>query len=149
MARYGKTHGMSNTPTYRSWKSMLERCTNRNHKYYFYYGGKGITVCSRWRHSFSSFLADMGVRPDGHTLDRKNGNKGYTKLNCRWASNSVQGRNRSNNHLITWRGKTKTMPEWAEILGIKRNSLASSICRQGVVKYFTNLERRTGKPLLV
>lgn len=77
------------TPTYGSWKSMHERCNNPKHKHYSDYGGRGITICKRW-HKFSAFIADMGERPSGMTLDRKNVNGNYNKRNCRWATSKEQ-----------------------------------------------------------
>lgn len=100
--RWGRfSHGQSATanrkgqasPTYRSWQAMKQRCTNPNHMSYPRYGGVGVTVCKRWM-TFDNFLADMGERPDGHTLDRKNGKRGYSKANCRWATNQTQFENK-------------------------------------------------------
>jgi hypothetical protein len=86
----GKYNG---TPTYQSWKAMWTRCTNPNAKDWYLYGERGIRVCARW-HIFENFLADMGERPVGLTLDRKNVDKNYTPTNCRWATRSTQAKNR-------------------------------------------------------
>jgi hypothetical protein len=88
------THGMFNTPTWRSWASMIQRCTNPARENYRYYGGRGIKVCDRWRRSFESFLADMGERPDGLTLERLENDGNYQPDNCVWASKSAQALNR-------------------------------------------------------
>jgi len=80
--------------TYRSWKKMRDRCTNVRHRHYSYYGGRGINVCERWLHSFANFLADMGERPLGTTLDRRENDGNYEPGNCRWATWSQQMRNR-------------------------------------------------------
>lgn len=82
------------SPTYSSWRSMLSRCNNSNATSYQYYGGRGITVCERWLHSFENFLADMGPRPDGMTLDRENTNGSYAADNCRWSTPKQQANNR-------------------------------------------------------
>jgi hypothetical protein len=93
MGKANKTHGMCHTPTYRTWKGVLQRCGNPNHVHYEKYGGRGIKVCDRWC-SFAKFFEDMGSRPLGKTLDRKNVNRGYSKRNCRWATLEEQANNR-------------------------------------------------------
>jgi len=82
------------TPTYFSWMNMIQRCTNPKAPGYPYYGGHGIAVCKRWR-EFAAFLADMGERPEGTTLDRIDGGKDYEPGNCRWATKDVQMSNRA------------------------------------------------------
>lgn len=89
-----RRHGWSGTPTYTSWKTMHNRCADPNATGYEYYGGKGIKVCERWR-SFEAFLTDMGVRPEGRTLDRIDGSRDYEPGNCRWASPFEQTHNRT------------------------------------------------------
>lgn len=81
------------TPTHRSWASMLKRCSNGNHKSFKDYGGRGIKVCDQWR-NFETFLADMGERPLGRTLDRIDVNGNYDASNCRWATLSEQQKNK-------------------------------------------------------
>lgn len=77
------THGMSNTPTHSSWRSMIQRCYNPKCSKYEYYGGKGITVCDKWRF-FEGFYDDMGRRPEGTSLDRIDVTGSYEPSNCRW-----------------------------------------------------------------
>ena len=88
-------HGWGCTPTYRSWYSMLERCRNPRNASYENYGRRGISVCERW-HDIESFVADMGPRPEGMTLDRINPDGNYEPSNCRWASVLDQQRSKRN-----------------------------------------------------
>ena len=89
-----RTHRMTKTRTYKSWQSMKDRCLNPKATRYPQYGAKGITVCKNWRDSFEQFLADMGERPAGRTLDRIDNAKGYEPSNCRWATYFEQTHNR-------------------------------------------------------
>jgi hypothetical protein len=97
---------------------MLQRCENPKNAGWPLYGAKGITVCERW-HTFAHFLADMGERPGKqYSLDRKNGALGYVLDNCQWATPQEQHRNKSNNRLITFEGKTSPLVVWAERIGL-------------------------------
>jgi hypothetical protein len=92
-----KSHGMSNTRTHNIWLGMRKRCSNHNAKGAMYYAHRGITVCDEWQ-SFQAFLRDMGEAPDGMSIDRIDGDKGYFKANCRWATATQQARNTRSKH---------------------------------------------------
>jgi hypothetical protein len=92
--KHGHFIGDKPTPTYKSWQAMIARCTNPKHPAYKHYAGRGITICAAWLGSFPQFLADMGARPDGLTLDRKDNSGNYEPGNCRWATVLEQNRNR-------------------------------------------------------
>lgn len=94
MSESAKTHGMSKTPTYKSWTKMKERCGLESYVEHEYYQDRNITVCDRWLNSFENFLEDMGERPDGMTLDRIDTNGNYEPSNCRWADLTMQSYNR-------------------------------------------------------
>lgn len=93
-------HNHSHSPTYVSWFAMLQRCSNPKNKRYDCYGGRGISVCEQWR-LFDNFLADMGVRPEGKTLDRIDVNGNYEPANVRWATAQEQSVNKRNSRKTT------------------------------------------------
>jgi hypothetical protein len=102
-------HYMTKSREHNSWTDMKQRCFNRNCTKFSYYGGRGITVCDSWRDSFENFLADMGPRPDGTSIDRIDVNGNYEPSNCRWATKTVQSintrlkcDNRSGSRGVSW-----------------------------------------------
>ena len=116
-------------PIYNSWYAMKQRCNNLNNKQYKDYGGRGITYPNQWE-SFIGFFEDMGLTHKiDFTLDRTDNNKGYSKENCRWATRKEQNLNKRSNHILVYRGKKMTMPEWAEYLGIDFGTLRSRFYR--------------------
>jgi hypothetical protein len=110
---------------YTTWVDMKSRCNNPNHKRYWQYGGKGITVCERWNNSYKHFIEDMGHRPtDTHSLDRypdRNGN--YEKSNCRWATPAQQIANRDCTIRVSTKWGQLTFREIEEKSGIKYHVL--------------------------
>lgn len=121
-------HGMSNTRLHNTWKSMLERCYNKNNKSYRNYGAKGIVVCDEWK-EFKPF-ADWALKngyDDTLTIDRIDSKKNYCPENCRWCDRKTQNNNTSRNHYITYKGKTQTMAQWAEETGISYNAIKSRL----------------------
>ena len=123
---FGVTHGRSDCPTYRSWKGMMARCYNEGHMHFPSYGGRGIAVCDRW-HDFDCFVADMGDRPEGCSLDRINNDMGYSPENCQWSTAKEQANNRRNNTLLEVNGVEKTVSQWAEDLGTSASTIAGRI----------------------
>ena len=114
------THNMTKHPCMARYKAMLARCYNPKNASYSGYGGRGITVCDRWREplpeGFLNFIKDMGNPPPKHSLERKNNDLGYSPENCIWAPMNVQANNKRNNRLITIAGDTKTLSQWAKEL---------------------------------
>lgn len=93
-------HGMSHTSEYQTWASMFQRCYNPNSDKYHRYGGRGITICDRWRKGFIYFFEDMGLKPFPEAqLDREKNDLGYNKDNCRWVTSKANSRNRSTGKL--------------------------------------------------
>lgn len=121
-------HGMVYTATYESWSGMLKRCTNSNSDVYRHYGGRGIKVCVRWK-KFENFYGDMGDKPKNKSLDRINNNENYTPKNCKWSTQKEQTNNKRNNHRITIKGKTRTVTEWSDFVGIKKDTIFMRIHR--------------------
>lgn len=126
----GKKHGMYGSRENKSWSTMLERCTNPNAKSYSDYGGRGITVCERWR-SFDNFFADMGPRPPGTTLDRKDNAKGYEPGNCRWSTSAEQQNNRRNSRRYLFQGVQYTSLQLSEITGLGYHALRKQLSNFG------------------
>lgn len=143
---YRITHGMSNSSEYKIWYGIKDRCLNVENKNYRDYGGRGVTVCERWRNSFEAFFADMGPRPTrSHSIDRFPDNNGnYEPGNCRWATQTEQQRNRRSNKRLEIDGHKKCIVEWAEESGVPadriRQRLKSGWSPDRAVK--TNVSKR-------
>jgi hypothetical protein len=124
---FGK-HLQSQTRTYKVWDSMIRRCTLPHHAAYASYGGRGIDVCARWR-DYWNFLADMGEKQDGQSLDRIDNDRGYSPDNCRWTDRHTQSRNRRTNTNLTHEGQTMTIVEWAILTGIRDTTIHERLKR--------------------
>lgn len=114
-------------PIYDIWRNMIARCYDPNSTSYGSYGGRGITVCSRWlvglpnKKPHKLFTLDMGPRPsENHSLERINNEDNYYPANCKWATQQEQCRNRRSNRMLTHDGQTRCMSEWAELLGVSK-----------------------------
>ncbi len=118
-----KTHGLSRSKMYLHWLDIKERCYQPSSSQYARYGGRGITMCDRWKHSFEAFLADMGERPDNLSIDRIDNDGPYSPENCRWATTKQQANNRRSNRRLAFGGVSLTVSEWADVLCIDKNVL--------------------------
>jgi hypothetical protein len=119
-----KTHGMTKTGTYSSWAGMMARCLTPSSGSYKWYGARGIQVCERWR-VFENFLSDMGERPLGMTIERKDNNGNYEANNCIWIKQKEQASNTRKNVFLNHKGLRLTLSQWARKLGIPRNTIKS------------------------
>lgn len=127
------THGWKHTPEYNSWQRAKARCFLKSDRKYSDYGGRGITMCPEWTASFQAFIDYMGPRPKDTSLDRINNNGNYEPGNCRWATRTEQVRNRRKTIFLTHDGLTLSMPEWAERLGIKYDTLKAKRRKGGPI----------------
>lgn len=119
MAALNFRHGQSHGRIWNAWESMVRRCTDTRVDAYPRYGGRGITVCERWR-TFENFAADMGPHPGkGFSIDRIDNDGHYEPGNCRWATQREQQRNRSSNVPVEINGTTRILVEWSELSGVK------------------------------
>lgn len=132
----------------RVWHGMKSRCNNPENKSYKNYGGRGIRVCEEWEkdfNSFKSFALSHGYNPDAPpgktTIERIDVNKNYEPQNCTFVDRKAQGRNKRNNHCITYKGETKTISEFAEIYNLKQDTLYSRINVQELTPRRSNRER--------
>lgn len=123
-------HGFYHHPLWKVHRRMMDRCYDNKDRAYHRYGGRGIYVDQSW-HSLGQFIADMGERPDGMSLERIDNNGPYSKENCRWATSKDQCRNRRSNRIIEFNGISKTLVEWSEITGINRTTITNRLERYG------------------
>lgn len=124
-----KSHGSSNTREYAIWSGLKRRCLCPNDPAYANYGGRGITVSPEWETSFETFFADMGKRPVGATIERKDNNLGYRKDNCIWATRKEQNRNRRDTRRVEHDGELLCVAEWAERLNLPYKVLHARLFR--------------------
>ena len=133
-------HGASRTQVYRSWVEMRHRCRNPNNQAYKNYGARGISVDPSWK-DFAVFIKDMGERPKGHSLERKNNNGNYCKENCIWALPKVQLNNKRTSRFLTAFGRTKTVAQWAAELDLPWTTI-----RGRIEKYNWSVEDAVSRP---
>lgn len=113
-----------NRRLYGIWSGMRTRCHNKNYHDYQWYGGLGISVCAEWDnfYEFQDWALKNGYQ-DNLTLDRKDGDSNYCPENCRWVTRTEQSRNRKSTRWLTYNGETKTLSEWAKIVGLRQQTL--------------------------
>ena len=127
-AKFNHTiHRQCDSRTYMSWEAMIQRCCNPKAADFPKWGGAGVTVSKDWRESFVTFLADLGERPTGKSLDRIDGKLGYCKENCRWATPREQNQNQKINRLLTFHGETKCLAEWARTVGLSHHTIEARL----------------------
>lgn len=141
--KHGAARNGRMTRAYKAWLSMKQRCYLPSTTGYANYGGRGITVCDRWRHSFVAFREDMGEPPPGMSLDRIDGEGNYEPGNCRWADQRTQVLNRRVAHLVTYQGKTQPLQLWADDFGVPYQRLWARVVRLG-----WGIERALNTPAL-
>lgn len=142
--QFVKTHGLSKTRIYKTWKSMKHRVLNKKDKRYHDYGGRGILICDEWKNNFLSFYnwAMKNGYKDNLTIDRIDVNGNYEPSNCRWATPLIQANNQRRNHYITYNGKTQSMSDWARELGI-----SYTVLRARINSYFWSIEKSLTTPV--
>ncbi len=129
-------HGLSKTRLYGIWRDMKKRCYCQSCKGYKNYGGRGITICSDWLHDFQTFYnwaMDNGYA-ENLSIDRINVNGNYEPSNCRWATKKEQANNKRNNHFLTLNGKTQTITQWANEIGVTDTTVHSRLKRNNITK---------------
>ena len=109
---------VTNPREYYSYRNARNRCFRKKDQYFANYGGRGITMCDRWKYSFVAFLEDMGKRPEGHEIDRIDVNGNYEPSNCRWVTHAVNSRNKRSATWVEYNGKSVCLKELAELTGI-------------------------------
>lgn len=136
---HGRTHGRWGEPVYFVWAGMIQRCENPDHWYYKRWGGRGIKVCEQW-HDFAVFIRDMGERPEGCSIERRNNNGDYTPENCYWGTQFDQDRNKRSNRWVTAQGVTQIRQDWATQTGIRTNTIKYRIAHGWTPEQAVGLE---------
>lgn len=103
--------------TYGTWTNMRRRCLNPAHPHWMLYGGRGIKICDRWVDDYDAFFDDMGLRPAGYTIERRDNDEGYNPGNCYWASRKEQAQNRHTARMVTIEGRTQSITSWLKEIG--------------------------------
>lgn len=142
------THGHASrskgvSPTYRTWQAMVTRCTNIPVKSYQDYGARGISVWAGWL-VFENFLADMGERPSGTSIERIANEKGYGPDNCKWATKIEQARNTRANKFVNYKGNRMTQAEFAGVIGHNQRTVSYRLRSGWTPEQVANTPAHTG-----
>ena len=132
--KHGHFKDNKTSSTRNSWDSMRKRCYDKDHKFYSYYGGRGIKICRRWlcnQTGFENFLIDMGDKPEGKriSIDRINNDKNYTPKNCKWSTPKEQANNRRGNKIVVLNDERMTLAEASRKTGILAVTILNRINR--------------------
>lgn len=123
-----RTHGGYGTAEYRSWQAAIKRCCNAQGEDFPDYGGRGIAVCDKWRHSFAAFLADVGPRPSrAYSLDRIDTNGNYEPGNVRWATRTQQNRNKRTNRRVIFNGELLTVSQLVQYCDVSHRTICNRL----------------------
>lgn len=129
-SRHGGARHGNRAPEYGVWKGIVARCCNPSIRNFHRYGGRGITICDRWRNDFAAFLADVGERPSKeHSIDRIDNARGYEPGNCRWATRVEQASNTRANVFVSAHGESLTIATWARRAGIPAPTINRRLSR--------------------
>lgn len=141
-------HGESNSPLYKLWLNVKDRCNNPKNPYFHNYGGRGIKMHPSLEASFLLFKAEVGPRPSQlHTLERKENSLGYQPGNLTWATKKEQANNQRKNRRLTHDGRTQTLTQWAEEIGVVPSTLQYRLKQGGMsVEEALTTPRRAGRP---
>ena len=130
--KHGQARRSGKSSEYRTWRAMIDRCENPADKDFARYGGRGISVCVRWRESFAAFFADMGQRPLSMSIERVDNDCGYEPNNCRWATFAEQNRNRSGrrrNRMVTLQGRSMCVADAVALTGVPSSTIWNRLKR--------------------
>ena len=133
-SRTRERHGMKNTPEYKAWVDMKERCYNPKNDRYKNYGARGIAVCDEWKNSFISFYSYIGEKPEPkseYSLNRVDNNKNYEPSNIEWSTREEQANNKTTSKYLTYDGVTQTETQWAREKGTTREVIRARIDNYG------------------
>ena len=131
LSERSKSHGLSKHKLYWVWHKMVKRCEDKNHRQFKDYGGRGIFICSEWRNNYILFYewSILNGYTEGLQIDRVNNNYGYSPTNCRWATRTVQQRNKRNNRWVDFFGEKWILKEISETFSINLKSIQGHLYR--------------------